>query len=143
MLIALALLGCWTYLIATRSPISAWGFQRLSLDISRAELEDLLGGPAMSVEELSPHDKERGVQGFAGNIAVFPPKGSKMGDFSGEVIELARTKNLRSSTEIHAWEGPEGEIYVTLDSEGRLNGATFLPRITWRYRIRQWLPWLL
>jgi hypothetical protein len=50
---ALAMAGYLMYLVATRDPVNAGAFQRLGLKMNRADVEQLLGGPA-AVSRITP-----------------------------------------------------------------------------------------
>jgi len=132
------LTGLSIYVIATRDPISIHGFQRLRPDMTRAEVERLLGSPAGSVQALAnvPDALE-----FDTDITYVPARPVKLGDLTGEVL-LKSTADVRIEAEQHIWDGPEGRIWVVFDGQERLTRVGFAERATWRHKLEEWLPWL-
>lgn len=130
-LLTLTIGGFLVYFIATSDSLRT-GFRRLRPDLSRSQVETILGGPGSAVTEISVH------------ISV--PTFSNMGKLTGdgiEHIELSEPEwSRRSITAWNTWDGPEGFIVVGFDSQDRLVQAGFFPRVTWRYMVRNRLPWL-
>jgi hypothetical protein len=48
----------------------------------------------------------------------------------------------RSIVEVAEWDGPEARIIVSFDDEGRVVGTRCLQRVSWRWKLHRWLPWL-
>jgi hypothetical protein len=139
-LVLLGFVGLCIYVVATRSPIGVAGFQKLRLKMNRAEVEHLLGGPATGIVDLRATPD---ILEFDTKITYVPRKPPKLGDASGKVLELTPPiADIRPVAEQHIWEGPEGSLGVLFDQEERLAAASFVERVTWRTKLREWLPWL-
>src|SRR4030095_2872065 len=115
------------------------GFAKLKTDMNRTEVEKLLGGPASEVVRV---DKD--IFEFDTAITyVGPPPAAKMGELAKAGLDfIGARENGRLVKEEHFWVGPEGRIIVSFDAESRVVAAWHQPRVTWRYKLRQWLPWL-
>jgi hypothetical protein len=142
-MLAIALSGFWTYVIATRDFISETGFRRLKTNMTVAEVEGILGGKASEIEDVRGQPNRFDLEDYTVNR--YPPaRPPKMGEFTMGVVELKppRSAEMPAIAEEHTWYGPEGRIMVALDNANRVVGGYFNQRVTWRYNLRQWLPWL-
>src|SRR5687767_9160519 len=124
--VIVALTGLSVYVIATRDPISIHGFQRLRPDMTRAEVERLLGSPAGSVQALAnvPDALE-----FDTDITYTPTTPVKLGGLTGKLL-LKSTAEARLEAEQHTWNGPEGRIWVVFDGQKRVTTIGFAERAT-------------
>lgn len=157
-LFVLAVVGFWVYLIATRSPINVRTMVKLNEDLERrdmdrAEVEERLGGPATASRPLVPPRRTGelvpfesleeiipGTQTFFAGMPVPPPK---LGELSGNAFEMTLPfREGRTIVEVATWDGLEGRVLVSFDDEGRVAGARFLERVSWRSKLYQWMPWL-
>jgi len=158
-LFVLAVAGFWIYLVATRSPVNVRTMVKLNEDLERrdmdrAEVEERLGGPATSSRPLIPPRKTGELVPFKSLEEIIPgtdtshpglvqPTPPKLGDLSGNAFEMMLPfREGRSIVEVAVWDGPEARIIVSFDDEGRVVGARFLERISWRSKLHRWLPWL-
>jgi hypothetical protein len=144
-MLAIALGGFWTYVVATRDFISETCFRRLKTNMTLAEVEAILGCKASEIEDVrgEPNRFERFDFEIWTVPSIIPPGGPKM----GAILDLVKLKQPKSAempaiAEEHTWDGPEGRITVALDNANRVVGGCFSQRVTWRYKLRQWLPWL-
>ena len=138
-LFVLAVAGLWACLVATRDPINRSTCLKLGPNMTREEVEALLGPPAWRMQNV-----EDAIENLHDTPILYlpPPITPRMGDLTSEgSMELAHG-DLGAITEGYVWEGSEGRIHVFLDEQGRVMLAWFLQRVTWRFRLQQWLPWL-
>ena len=158
-LVTLGITGFWVYLVATRSPINIRTWVQLSEDmqhreISRAEIEERLGGPPIHTRILNPTRKvgetvpfvsvDQMIPGtltsYSGGVIDTPPK---VGDLTAATVEMFPTlRKGRTIVELAIWDGPEGRMIVSFDDHARTAGVRFQARLTWRSKLREWLPWL-
>lgn len=141
--LAIALGGFWTYVVATRDFISETSFRRLKTNMTLAEVEAILGGKASEIEDVRGERNIFEFLEFDTAISYFPPRAPKMGEFVEQVdLKPPKSAEMPAIAEEHTWDGPEGRIMVALDNANRVVGGYFIQRVTWRYKLRQWLPWL-
>ena len=140
--VIVVLTGLSVYVIATRDPISIHGFQRLRPDMTRAEVERLLGSPAGSVQALAnaPDALKPDALKFV-SVITYTATPVKLGGLTGKVL-LKSTAEARLEAEQHTWDGREGRIRVVFDGQERVTTIGFAERATWRHQLEEWLPWL-
>jgi hypothetical protein len=158
-LVVLAVVAFCVYLIATRSPINIRTWVRLSEDmqhreISRAEVEERLGGPPIHTRILDPTRKvgermpflsvDQMIPGtltsYSGRVIDASPN---VGDLTPATLEMLPTlRKGRTIVEVAIWDGREGRMIVSFDDEARTAGVRFQERLTWRSKLREWIPWL-
>ena len=157
--VVIAIGGFWLYLIATTSAITYANFAKLKINMTYAEVEGILGGPSTKARPAQELVK-RGLKGLEPVIVTegFQPipgidheygraqyewGSGKLGDLDAKAIQFGRAKSgIREIADVHLWDGPEARIIVSFDDEGRVAGARIIQRVTWRYKVQQWLPWL-
>jgi len=158
-LIVFGTLGLWILLIDSHSPINAANFDKVIRSKTRSEVEEILGaatnmkpvhelvkrGPG-GVEAIIVGEGFQPIPGMAQEYSkpLFEELGSGLlGDLSSTGGEYSAPGiDPQDIAEVHIWDGPEARIVVSFDKQGRLAGTRFIERITWRYKLKEALPWL-